>query len=116
MRSAAAQNTHTYYIELVANLTPHVPPTPFLTSQIVAIVALPVAMSTQANSELELPRTYGAALGRWSGYMRELFSSRQPPPLGSVDPDKIEQLAREKLRDHSGVCTSPGAWCCRIVS
>ncbi|KAI0770659.1 FMN-dependent alpha-hydroxy acid dehydrogenase [Fomes fomentarius] len=59
-------------------------------------------MSAQANSELELPRTYGAALGRWSGYMRELFSSRQPPPLGSVDPDKIEQLARERLRDHSG--------------
>ena len=53
--------------------------------------------------DAELPKTYGAALGRWSGYMRELFVTRQPPPLGSVIPDKIEAAAREKLKDSPGM-------------
>ncbi|KAI0763553.1 FMN-dependent alpha-hydroxy acid dehydrogenase [Trametes elegans] len=48
------------------------------------------------------PKAYGSAPGRWSGYMREIFASRQPPLLGSVDPDKIEAAAREKLKDSPG--------------
>ncbi|KAI8986151.1 FMN-dependent alpha-hydroxy acid dehydrogenase [Trametes punicea] len=43
-----------------------------------------------------------SASGRWSGYMRELFATRRPPPLGTVDPDKIEAAAREKLKDSPG--------------
>ncbi|KAI0694705.1 FMN-dependent alpha-hydroxy acid dehydrogenase [Earliella scabrosa] len=61
-------------------------------------------MSAEDNltTNVEQPRTYGAAIGRWSGYMRELFTSRQPPPLGSVDPEKIEAAAREKLSHSPG--------------
>ncbi|KAI0329024.1 FMN-dependent alpha-hydroxy acid dehydrogenase [Cubamyces sp. BRFM 1775] len=54
---------------------------------------------TNASEE---PKAYGSAPGRWSGYARELFASRRPPVLGSVDPDKIEAAAREKLKDSPG--------------
>ncbi len=47
-------------------------------------------------------KSYGSAPGKWSAYMRDLFRTRQPPPLGSVDPDKIEAAAREKLKDSPG--------------
>ncbi|KAL1937793.1 hypothetical protein VTO73DRAFT_12812 [Trametes versicolor] len=59
-------------------------------------------MSGSLTASPEESRTYGSAPGRWSGYMRELFASRRPPPLGSVDPDKIEAAAREKLKDSPG--------------
>ena len=49
-------------------------------------------------------KSYGASVGRWSGYVRELFMSPNGPPLGSVDPYKIEQAAREKLKDSPGTC------------
>ena len=47
-------------------------------------------------------RSYGASVGRWTGYVRELFSNPNGPILGSVEPDKIEEAAREKLKDHPG--------------
>ena len=47
-------------------------------------------------------KSYGAAPGKWSGYARELFHTREPPLLGSVNPEKIEEAAREKLKDHPG--------------
>ncbi|KAH9850163.1 FMN-dependent alpha-hydroxy acid dehydrogenase [Lenzites betulinus] len=47
----------------------------------------------------EESRSYGAASGRWSGYMGQLIASKRPPPMSSVDPDKIETAAREKLKD-----------------
>lgn len=50
----------------------------------------------------ETETSYGSAPGKWSAYMRDLFRTRQPPPLGSVDPDKIEAAAREKLKDSPG--------------
>ncbi|OSC98028.1 FMN-dependent alpha-hydroxy acid dehydrogenase [Trametes coccinea BRFM310] len=62
--------------------------------------------AAQATSDpADAPKSYGSAPGRWSGYMRELFASRRPPPLGSVDPDKIEAAAREKLKDSPGSFT-----------
>ncbi|KAI0823970.1 FMN-dependent alpha-hydroxy acid dehydrogenase [Trametes gibbosa] len=51
------------------------------------------------STTAEEPKSYGSAPGRWSGYMRELFASRRPPPLGSVDPEKIKSAAQEKLKD-----------------
>ncbi|TBU22369.1 oxidoreductase [Dichomitus squalens] len=63
---------------------------------------VPAGSTDAADSTQE--KSYGAAAGRWSGYVRELFTNPNGPPLGSVDPDKIEQAAREKLKD------SPGAW------
>lgn len=36
----------------------------------------------------------------WSTYMRECYASRNPPPLGSVSVDEIEQAAREKLKEY----------------
>ncbi len=47
MPSAAALNTHTYYIQLVANRKLHVPPIPCPHLALIAIVALWVAMSAQ---------------------------------------------------------------------
>ncbi|KAH8835931.1 oxidoreductase [Flagelloscypha sp. PMI_526] len=41
--------------------------------------------------------------GPWSGYMAELYASRRPPqPLGTVSPEKIEAMAKEKLKDYGG--------------
>ncbi|KZT12186.1 FMN-dependent alpha-hydroxy acid dehydrogenase [Laetiporus sulphureus 93-53] len=34
-----------------------------------------------------------------SSYQKTIYDSRQPPPLGTVDVDKAERIAREKLRD-----------------
>ena len=34
---------------------------------------------------------------KWSAYMFELYKSRRPPVLGTVDVQKIEDLAREKM-------------------
>lgn len=40
----------------------------------------------------------------WSTYMTECYVNRKPPPLTTFAVDKIEQLAREKLKDNiSGV-------------
>ncbi|KAH8082472.1 oxidoreductase [Cristinia sonorae] len=36
----------------------------------------------------------------WSLYMKEIFTSRTPPGLGSVNAEKLEQDAKEKLKDH----------------
>ena len=58
-----------------------------------------IAMSAMSG---ETETSYGSAPGKWSAYMRDLFRTRQPPPLGSVDPDKIEAAAREKLKDSPG--------------
>ncbi|KAI0354824.1 FMN-dependent alpha-hydroxy acid dehydrogenase [Trametes cingulata] len=59
-------------------------------------------MTSLSDTSFEQPKAYGSAPGRWSGYMRELFHSRRPPPLGSVDPDRLEAAAREKLKDSPG--------------
>ncbi|KAM5540799.1 hypothetical protein V8D89_005443 [Ganoderma adspersum] len=64
----------------------------------------PVAASAGSSNSSQDQRSYGASIGHWSGYVRELFSNPNGPPLGSVEPDKIEEAAREKLKD------SPGAW------
>lgn len=42
----------------------------------------------------------------WSNYMRELFASRAPPGFGSVNAEKLEEDAREKLKEH------PSKSCC----
>ena len=63
----------------------------------------PAGSGTDATQAHEA-KSYGASVGRWSGYVRELFMSPNGPPLGSVDPDKIEQAAREKLKDSPGTC------------
>ena len=63
----------------------------------------PAGSGTDATQAHE-GKSYGASVGRWSGYVRELFMSSNGPPLGSVDPDKIEQAAREKLKDSPGTC------------
>lgn len=39
----------------------------------------------------------------WSTYMRECYASRNPPPLGSVSVDEIEQAAREKLKEYPSI-------------
>ncbi|TCD65774.1 hypothetical protein EIP91_002213 [Steccherinum ochraceum] len=36
----------------------------------------------------------------WSGYMKEVFTTRAPPGLGSVNANRLEEDAREKLKDH----------------
>ncbi len=63
----------------------------------------PVAVSGSSTVNGQDQRFYGASVGRWSGYVRELFSSPNGPPLGSVDVDKIEEAAREKLKDSPGM-------------
>ncbi|THG99093.1 hypothetical protein EW026_g3182 [Hermanssonia centrifuga] len=35
----------------------------------------------------------------WSNYMLEVYVSKKPPTLGTYSVDRIEQLAREKLKD-----------------
>jgi hypothetical protein len=37
------------------------------------------------------------ARNKWSAYMFEMYKSRKPPVLGTVDVQKIEDLAREKM-------------------
>ena len=63
----------------------------------------PVATSAGTSNASQDQRSYGASIGRWSGYVRELFSNPNGPPLGSVEPDKIEEAAREKLKDSPGM-------------
>lgn len=36
---------------------------------------------------------------KWSGYMVMMYMIPRPPPLGSVDVQKVENMAREKLKD-----------------
>ena len=47
----------------------------------------------------------------WGSYMVEIYTSRKPPPAtGTVDFDKLEQKAREALKDHPGMsrpCHTP---------
>ena len=43
----------------------------------------------------------------WSDYMSECYHSRMPPKIGSVDVKKIEQAAREKLKDRQGAYRFP---------
>lgn len=43
----------------------------------------------------------------WSHYMTEAYFYRKPPPLGTFAFSKIEQLAREKLKDHPSAFSSP---------
>ena len=38
----------------------------------------------------------------WSDYMSECYHSRRPPAIGTVDVKKVEQAAREKLKDRQG--------------
>jgi hypothetical protein len=39
----------------------------------------------------------------WSSYMTEIYLGRRgPQPLGTVIYEEIEELAREKLKDHQG--------------
>jgi hypothetical protein len=39
----------------------------------------------------------------WSSYMAEIYLGRRgPQPLGTVIYEEIEELAREKLKDHQG--------------
>ena len=45
----------------------------------------------------------GPANIQWSLYMAEIYSSRRgPQPLGTVIFEEIEEMAREKLKDHQG--------------
>ncbi|KAI0931010.1 hypothetical protein AcW1_007122 [Taiwanofungus camphoratus] len=41
----------------------------------------------------------GAAPAGWSAYMKACYTQRKRPVLGSVDTDKLEQAALEKLKD-----------------
>ena len=36
----------------------------------------------------------------WYSYMTEAYVNRKPPPLTTFAVDKIEQIAREKLKDN----------------
>ncbi|KAH9939345.1 FMN-dependent alpha-hydroxy acid dehydrogenase [Epithele typhae] len=45
-------------------------------------------------------KSYGSAPGKWSAFARELLATRKRPLLGSVDPSKFEEKAREKLKDY----------------
>ena len=38
----------------------------------------------------------------WSDYMSEGYHSRRPPAIGTVDVKKVEDAAREKLKDRQG--------------
>jgi len=39
----------------------------------------------------------------WSSYMLKIYLGRRgPQPLGTVIYEEIEELAREKLKDHQG--------------
>ena len=41
--------------------------------------------------------TEGSKKNRWTEYMFDLYRSRKPPVLGTVDVQTIEDLAREKM-------------------
>ena len=43
----------------------------------------------------------------WSDYMSECYHSRRPPAIGTVDVNKVEQAAREKLKDRQGASRFP---------
>lgn len=47
---------------------------------------------------------------KWSSYMSELYASRKPPILGTVDVKKVEEKAREKMKDSLGACAQLGFW------
>ena len=38
----------------------------------------------------------------WSDYMNECYHGRRPPAIGTVDVKKVEEAAREKLKDRQG--------------
>ncbi|KAI0671172.1 FMN-dependent alpha-hydroxy acid dehydrogenase [Trametes maxima] len=59
-------------------------------------------MADPSTAAAEAPKAYGSAPGRWSSYVGEIFASRRPPLLGSVNPDNTEAAAREKLKDNPG--------------
>ena len=44
-----------------------------------------------------------SAKNPWRSYMTEIYLGRRgPQPLGTVINEEIEELAREKLKDHRG--------------
>ncbi|PPQ84734.1 hypothetical protein CVT26_014744, partial [Gymnopilus dilepis] len=63
-------------------------------------MADPVTPSNQSQ-EQALTGTIGG--NPWSSYMLEIYKSRKgPEPLGTVDFDEIEAMAKEKLKDYGG--------------
>ena len=42
------------------------------------------------------------SVNRWSGYMLEAYAYRRTPILGSVAIKKVEEMAREKMKDRMG--------------
>lgn len=51
------------------------------------------------------PTTSEVAATPWSKYMLDLYTSRRPPPLGTLYIQEIEELARHKLKDRTGLST-----------
>ena len=48
-------------------------------------------MKAALEADQEIPES-------WSTYMSVVYGGRVPPLVGSYDPDKLEEAAREKLK------------------
>ncbi|CCM03736.1 uncharacterized protein FIBRA_05882 [Fibroporia radiculosa] len=79
--SGIKQRPTLYYLcHVSAQLPPAFPPS-----------SLQTAMTTTINGK--------TTATSWAMYMRSLYADRQPPTLGTVAVDKLEEAAREKLKD-----------------
>lgn len=56
------------------------------------------ASGTTQNAQNE----EGKVMNKWSPYMASMYRSDRPPPLGTLDVQKVEDMAREKLKDYKG--------------
>jgi len=53
------------------------------------------SIGTQSQSESAQDKDFN----KWSGFMVMMYNTPRPPTLGSVDIKKVEDMAREKLKD-----------------
>ncbi len=60
------------------------------------------SIGTQSQSESAQDRDFN----KWSGFMVMMYNTPRPPALGSVDIKKVEDMAREKLKDRPGEANS----------
>ena len=46
-----------------------------------------------------IPQPTPIPTSKWSKYQTDLYASRGPPPLGTVNLKELEDKAREKMKD-----------------
>lgn len=66
----------------------------------------PGAIDPLLNLQKELGELFVHESNKWSAYNAACLLHRKKPALGTVDQQKIEEMAKEKMKDRMGACAT----------